>query len=47
MSHYAQKAVSQKLQKRLLIPRRYLNADVLESTNAKDPEKLFLSTNKL
>ena len=41
MSHYAQKAVCQKLQKRRLIPRRYLNADILESRNGKNEEKVF------
>ena len=48
MLHYAENAVCQKLQKRRLIPRRYLNADILESTNAKNLEKVFFSsTNKL
>ena len=41
MSHYAQKTVCQQLQKRRLIPRRYLNSDILESTNAKNVEKVF------
>ena len=41
MSHCAQKTVCQQLQKRRLIPRRYLNTDILESTNAKNVEKVF------
>ena len=44
MLHYAENAVCQKLQKRRLIPRRYLNADILESTNAKNLEKVFYSS---
>ena len=41
MLHYAQKTVCQQLQKRSLIPGKYLNTDVLESTNAKNVEKVF------
>ena len=48
MLHYAENAVYQKFQKRRLIPGKYLNADILESTNAKNLEKVFFSsTNKL
>ena len=48
MLHCSEKVICQKLRNRRLIPRRYLNANILKFANAKDAEKSsFSSPNKL
>ena len=47
MWHYAESAFCQDLQNRRSIPKSYLDANIFGSTNGKELEKSFCSTNTL